>query len=64
MTRPAHLVVYRDLQGAWRWQVRSANNGLIIAASSEGFTKRSTALRNMHRTRDALISGVLTVFWQ
>lgn len=36
---------YKDSKGEWRWQLR-ARNGEIIAASTEGFTRKWSAKRN------------------
>ena len=39
---------YRDTRAKWRWR-RIARNGRIIAASSEGYVKRSACVSNAQR---------------
>jgi len=39
---------YRDSQGQWRWRV-VGRNGRIVAASSEAFTRKYDAKRNLWR---------------
>lgn len=39
---------YRDARAKWRWR-RVAVNGRIIAASTEGYTKRSACVSNAKR---------------
>jgi uncharacterized protein YegP (UPF0339 family) len=41
--RPARLTVYRDDAGEFRWRLR-AQNGKIIADSSEGYSRRIDCL--------------------
>lgn len=38
---------YEDRRGEWRWQI-TAKNGKIIAASSEGFKKKSSSINNLN----------------
>lgn len=45
---------YRDNDGDWRWQVIAAN-GRVIAVSSEGYRKRSDAMRGAHITCQAIL---------
>lgn len=37
---------YRDKAGKWRWRI-TARNGEILAASSQGFTRRIDARGNL-----------------
>lgn len=37
---PAHFQIFQEPNGDWRWRLRSANNGKIIADSGEGYKKR------------------------
>lgn len=46
---PDRLNLYKDSNGEWRWSVVTAN-GEILAASSEGFTRKWSAKRNYKRT--------------
>ena len=36
---------YQDKSGEWRWHVK-ADNGKIVAASTEGYTRRANAEAN------------------
>jgi len=40
---------YRDAQGAWRWRVVAAENGIIIGASSQGYASRVDCHSNAKR---------------
>lgn len=40
--------VYQDKRGEWRWR-RTASNGQIVGASSEGYDKRGDCEANMKR---------------
>ena len=42
------LEIYKTTDG-WRWRAK-ARNGEIVAASSEAFTRRSSAKRNLKTT--------------
>lgn len=44
--------VYRDSRKEWRWEMYS-RNGLILAASTEGYKRRRRALENLR-----LVTGV------
>jgi uncharacterized protein YegP (UPF0339 family) len=48
MKRRARFVVYKDVKGEWRWQLRAAN-GRIIADSGEGYKQRHKAMTAMYR---------------
>lgn len=48
--RLLHLTTYEDRSGAYRWRL-TAPNGRVVAAASEGFSRRAGALRNYHRLR-------------
>lgn len=50
----AKMEVYQDSKGEFRWRVR-ARNGLIIGASSEGYTHRDDCWKNA-----ALLSTAIT----
>jgi len=40
--------VYQDKKGEWRWR-RTATNGAIVGASSEGYKAKSDCEANMNR---------------
>lgn len=40
--------IYRDKAGAWRWR-RTASNGRIVGASTEGYTNRADCIENARR---------------
>lgn len=39
---------YQDSQGKWRWR-RTAGNGQIVGASSEGYNNRADCVANARR---------------
>lgn len=39
--KPDRLIVYRGVDGDWRWHRRNAANGRIVAVSGEGYRRRS-----------------------
>ena len=43
-----HWTFYQDAQEQWRWR-RTAPNGQIVGASSEGYTNRSDCVANARR---------------
>lgn len=47
------LRVRKDDRGEWRWQVTSANER-IVAAASEGFSSRRACLKNFKRTHEVM----------
>ena len=40
--------VYRDVAGRWRWR-RTAANGRIVGASTEGYENKSYCIENARR---------------
>ena len=46
MAKPAIFKLKKNWRGQWRWQLRSAHNGKIIGASSEGFKNRGDCIDN------------------
>jgi uncharacterized protein YegP (UPF0339 family) len=40
--------IYQDKSGAWRWR-RTAPNGQIVGASSEGYSTRANCVANAQR---------------
>lgn len=52
MKKP-RLTIYADSHLQYRWRLRGAN-GRILAASSESFTRRRDARRNVQRVFDTL----------
>jgi len=40
--------LYKDSAGKWRWR-RTASNGRIVGASTEGYVNRSECIRNAQR---------------
>jgi uncharacterized protein YegP (UPF0339 family) len=43
------VTFYKDSAGEWRWRIKDPSNGLIIAASTEGYKNRSDAEANISR---------------
>ena len=41
--------VCKDKAGEWRWSMRMRRGGLIVGASTEGYKKRSAAVKNLTR---------------
>lgn len=39
--------VYKDSYGEWRWRMNDFRNKKIIAASTEGYKRKSSAIRNL-----------------
>ena len=39
---------YQDQRGEWRWR-RTASNGRIVGASSEGYSSRAACIENARR---------------
>lgn len=44
--REQKITIYRDESGAWRWRWQAAN-GLVIAASTEGYARKDNAVANL-----------------
>lgn len=40
--------IYKDNKNEWRWR-RTAPNGVIVGASSQGYVNRSDCLENARR---------------
>ena len=40
--------IYKDARGDWRWR-RTAANGRIVGASSEGYSNRADCVANAKR---------------
>lgn len=40
--------IYKDTSGEWRWR-RTASNGRIVGASSQGYVNRSDCVDNARR---------------
>jgi len=40
--------IYQDTKGEWRW-TRTASNGEIVGASTEGYTSRQNCVLNAQR---------------
>ena len=47
------LTIYKDKNNDWRWTI-TAKNGKIIAASTEGYTRKRGAIRNLKGILQAL----------
>jgi uncharacterized protein YegP (UPF0339 family) len=48
------IEVYQDKgKTEWRWRIL-ARNGNVVCSSSEGFSRRAGALRNLERTQRAI----------
>lgn len=46
MAKPAIFQLYKNWRRQWRWRLKSAHNGKIIGASSEGFKNKGDAIDN------------------
>lgn len=46
--------VYKDRKNKWRWQMK-VDNGRIVGASTEGYSKRRLALENLEVVTGLLI---------
>ncbi|MFB6143501.1 MAG: HVO_2922 family protein [Halorientalis sp.] len=53
---PASFEVYRDAAGQWRWRLVH-RNGNVVAAASEGYTRRRDAKRSVDSVRDLVADG-------
>lgn len=53
MGEPAKVEFYPDARGEWRWRVR-ANNGKIVADSSEGYGNKDDAEKGYVLTMNSL----------
>jgi len=40
------LVIYKDKKKEWRWKLK-AKNGRVIAVSSEGYKRKSSAINSI-----------------
>lgn len=49
----AHVEIYVDKAGEWRWRLR-ASNGKIIADGSEGYCRRKAATNAVQRVYAAI----------
>ncbi len=47
------LNVYKDAAGEWRWR-RTAPNGKIVGASTEGYINKKDCQNNARRNRQKL----------
>lgn len=53
-------LIYIDIAGRWRWQV-VADNNRIVAASSQSFSTKWSAKRNMRLTLKELMERMGTL---
>jgi uncharacterized protein YegP (UPF0339 family) len=58
---PVSFEVYRDNAGEWRWRLVH-KNGNIIAAASEGYTRRRDARRSVDTVKDTLGDDAFEVY--
>jgi len=58
---PVSFEVYRDDAGEWRWRLVH-KNGNIIAAASEGYTRRRDARRSVDTVQDTLDDDAFEVY--
>ena len=58
---PVSFEVYRDGTGEWRWRLVH-KNGNIIAAASEGYTRRRDARRSVDTVRETLDDDAFEVY--
>jgi uncharacterized protein YegP (UPF0339 family) len=47
------LDLYRDSKKEWRWRI-TARNGRIVGSSSEGYKRKSKAIANLKRIKEAV----------
>lgn len=47
----ARFVIYKDIKGEYRWRFK-ANNGEIIAVSSEGYTQKPNAVNSINLVKN------------
>lgn len=59
MAKPPIFKLYKNWRGQWRWQLKSAHNGKIIGASSEGFKNRGDCIDNASLTLTGLKNAKL-----
>ena len=59
MAKPSIFKLKKNIFGQWRWQLKSAHNGKIIAASSESFKNRGGCIDNAMLTLTGLSSANL-----
>jgi uncharacterized protein YegP (UPF0339 family) len=55
--------VYQDRKKEWRWRL-IAKNGRIVADSGEGYTRRASAFRALHRFSDSVFDASCAVTLQ
>jgi len=48
------VTVYEDAGGFWRWRIQNYRNKKIIGASTESYTKRAAAIKNLFTIGDAV----------
>lgn len=60
-TAPAHFQLYKDASGHWRWRLRAAGNGKIIADSAEGYGNRGDCIHGMRLVSS--VSPTTTHIW-
>jgi uncharacterized protein len=46
----ARFVIYKDIKSEYRWRFK-ANNGEIIAVSSEGYTQKQNVINSINLVR-------------
>jgi uncharacterized protein YegP (UPF0339 family) len=44
---PAHFQLFKGTDGEWRWRLRAAGNGKIIADSAEGYKNRADCIHGI-----------------
>ena len=52
--------IYKDKQHEYRWRIKAINHK-IIAASTQGYTRRDNCITNMWQTADALAGAHSTL---
>ena len=55
------LKFYQDSRKKWRWRIKAPGNNKIIAASSEGYTRKLDCAKNLRQQAALLATAVKMV---
>ena len=53
------FTIYRDEAKEWRWRLRSNGNGRTLAASGEGYKRKSTCVKMVMTLRTRMASSTV-----